>query len=134
MKYAYYPGCTMKSSYSHVEKSILRLAEYLGVELEEVEDWNCCGAAEIVNVNEEASLLLPARVLALAAKISDRVLVPCTECLYNLRRTVYFFDKHPEAREKIAGVLAKRGLELKPLEIRHPIDMVLRDIGVDRIK
>ncbi len=134
MKYAYYPGCTMKTSYPHVEKSILRLAEYLGIELEEIEDWNCCGAAEVVNINEEASLLLPARVLALAARISDKVLVPCTECLYNLRRTVYFFEKHPEVREKITGVLAAKGLEWKPLHILHPVDMVVRDIGLEKIK
>ncbi len=134
MKYAYYPGCTMKTSYPHVEKSILALAKHLGVNLQEIEDWNCCGAAEVVNISMEASLILPARVLSLASRISDKVLVPCTECLYNLKRTLITLEERPSLREKIVGALEKKGLKWKPVKIYHPIDMVIKDIGVEKIK
>ena len=44
MKYLYFPGCSLKSTGKPYEESILSVFRVLDVEIEELKDWNCCGA------------------------------------------------------------------------------------------
>lgn len=44
-KYTYYPGCSSQGSASHLDKSLRAIAPEIGIELEELDDWNCCGAS-----------------------------------------------------------------------------------------
>ena len=43
MKLAYYPGCTLKSNAKNFEDSAISSLKELGVELDELTKWNCCG-------------------------------------------------------------------------------------------
>ena len=43
MKYSYYPGCTLRTKARELDKYARESAKVLGFELEEVEDWQCCG-------------------------------------------------------------------------------------------
>ena len=43
-KVAYYPGCALEGSAHAYDRSTKALGKALGLELEEVKDWNCCGA------------------------------------------------------------------------------------------
>jgi len=134
MKYAYYPGCTLRASYPHVDMSLKSVFRVLGVELVEIDDWNCCGSTAVENINEAVSLALSARNICLAAKISDTMLTPCTECLLQQRRVLYIMEQYPKVREKVLKVLEKVGLEWKPVKVVHPLEIVVNDIGLDKVK
>ena len=83
MKTGFYPGCSLKGSSREYAESTLALARALEMPLQEIDDWNCCGASSAHAVDKELALALPARVLALAAEQGfDEVVVPCAAC-YN---------------------------------------------------
>ena len=44
MKYAYYPGCSLESTSWDFDRSTRAVLGALGVELEEISDWACCGS------------------------------------------------------------------------------------------
>lgn len=85
MKVSYYPGCSLESTARDYEESIEAVAGSLGVELEEIHDWNCCGATAAHSVNEHLGLTLPARNLVLAERQGRDVIVPCALCFNRLK-------------------------------------------------
>ena len=68
MKYSYFPGCSLKGLGRAYEESLLPVMQHLGVELEELDDWNCCGATAYMSVDEAKACVLAARNLAMAEK------------------------------------------------------------------
>jgi len=85
VKIGYYPGCALHGTAWEYDQSIRKTCEVLGVELEELKDWNCCGASSAHILNEKLSVLLPARNLALAEKDGLDLLVPCAACFNRLK-------------------------------------------------
>lgn len=86
MKFAYYPGCSAKGSSADYEKSTQAVCAALGMRLEEIPDWNCCGSTPAHAVDTELSAALCARNLDIAARQEAEVLLtPCPSCLSNLR-------------------------------------------------
>jgi len=85
MKIGYYPGCSLQGSGRAYSESLFAVAEKCGIELEEIKDWNCCGASAAHSLNHDLSVALPARTLALAEKqFLDQILVPCAACFGRL--------------------------------------------------
>ena len=80
MKYAYFPGCSLKGLGRAYEESFLAVCEVLDIEIEEIDDWNCCGATAYMAVNEDNAFTLAARNLAIAANGAEAVVAPCAGC------------------------------------------------------
>jgi len=79
MKYAYYPGCSLKGTGRAYEESLLPVLKALEVETEELEDWNCCGATAHFAVDEAKACVMASRNLALAEKAGHREMIaPCS--------------------------------------------------------
>ena len=88
MKIGFYPGCSLTGSSREYNESLLAIAKEAGIELCEINDWNCCGATAAHNLNKELSLSLPARNLALAEfEEMDELVVPCAACFNRLVMT-----------------------------------------------
>ena len=85
MKVSYYPGCSLEHSAKDYEESIEAVADLLDVQLEEVPDWNCCGATAAHSINENLALALPARNLVHAEAQGHDVVVPCALCFNRLK-------------------------------------------------
>ncbi|MHC5048940.1 MAG: heterodisulfide reductase-related iron-sulfur binding cluster, partial [Planctomycetota bacterium] len=68
MKYLYYPGCSLKGTGRAYEESLLAVFETLGLPLEELGQWNCCGATAYMAIDELQAFALAARNLALASE------------------------------------------------------------------
>ena len=65
MRYLFYPGCSPEGSALEYRSSTLAVLASLGVEVEEVEDWTCCGASAAPAVSDLLGVVLPARNMAL---------------------------------------------------------------------
>jgi len=65
---AYFPGCSLRATGVAYEESLLTLFRLLDLPLEELRDWNCCGATSYMSIDEESAFQLSARNLALAHK------------------------------------------------------------------
>lgn len=86
MKVTYYPGCSLQGTARDYAESIHGVCAALDIELEEIPDWNCCGATSAHSVNHQASIGLAARTLNLAAGLPHRdMLVPCPMCFNRLK-------------------------------------------------
>jgi heterodisulfide reductase subunit B2 len=97
-----YPGCSLKGSSREYTESVLAVAKACGIELVEIEDWNCCGATAAHNLNKELSLALPARILSLAEQQGMKeIVVPCAACYSRLTVTKHEIGEHPELNESI---------------------------------
>src|SRR5208337_555000 len=92
MKIGYYPGCALHGSSNDYEQSLRACLGALGVELQEVNDWICCGATAAHSLNHKLAMALPARNLALAERDGLRQLfAPCPLCsmqLLNVQKAI----------------------------------------------
>lgn len=105
MKIAYYPGCSAKGSSADYEKSTQAVAVMLGVKLEEIPGWNCCGSTPAHAVDTELSAALCVRNLDLAAQAgANQVATPCPSCLSNLRHAAKRME-NPEFRARVTELL-----------------------------
>ena len=66
MKFAYYPGCSAKSSCAELNEAMHNVAPKLDLQLLEIESATCTGAREIRAVDPIGFLALNVRILALA--------------------------------------------------------------------
>ncbi|MEW6658868.1 MAG: CoB--CoM heterodisulfide reductase iron-sulfur subunit B family protein [Thermodesulfobacteriota bacterium] len=85
MKVSYYPGCSLENTAIDYAASIAGVTPLLDVELEEIKDWNCCGATAAHSINQELALALPARNLMTAEKMGRDVVAPCALCFNRLK-------------------------------------------------
>jgi len=134
MRYTYYPGCSLHATGVAYEKSMRVVFDKLGAELTELDDWNCCGATAYMSVKKTVAYSISARNLALAQAAGDDIVAPCSACYYVLRRTRKKLTELPELREKVTTALAEAGLEPDlTLPVRHPLEVLLHDVGIDKI-
>ncbi len=133
--YAYYPGCSLETAASPYDKSVREVFKALGINLHEIEDWNCCGATMYMSVNNTVAYSISARNLAIARKMGMDVCAPCSSCFTILQKTNRYIDWDPKEREKINQALAAANLVYdKPVAVRHPLDILVNEIGLDTIK
>lgn len=134
--YLYFPGCSLKGTGIAYEESLLTLFRMLDLELEELADWNCCGATSYMSIDEESAFMLSARNLSLARRAGGRDLVaPCSACYLVLRKTQDYVSRYPELRERVAESL--RGANLPMMDgvtTRHPLEVLFTDVGAGRIR
>ena len=81
-KVAYYPGCALEGSGHAYNRSTKAVGKALGLDLVEVENWNCCGAMEVKNIDPKLQTYLSSRVMSIAANDMgfDTVMAPCNGC------------------------------------------------------
>jgi heterodisulfide reductase subunit B len=129
----------METSASAYYDSLMAISEPLGLELEEIHDWNCCGATEYVGISLTPAYALISRNLALAARQSDgtsTVVAPCSACYLNLAKADHFMTERPLLEERVNEALAAGGLHYIPgsLKIRHLLDVIINDVGLDTVR
>ena len=134
MKYTYYPGCSVKATANLYQESIDAIAPTLGLELEELDDWNCCGATAYMSVRELMSFAISARNLALAEKHHRDLVTPCSACYLVLNKTNHYFEDYPDMRKKLGQALEAGGLSYSGnINVRHILDVIINDLGIEKI-
>lgn len=134
MRYSYYPGCSLHATGVSYDKSTRAVFEKLGVELVELEDWNCCGATSYTSVKKTVAYAIAARNLALAERTGDDVVAPCSACYYVLNKTIKRMTDMPELHEQVNTALAEADLEVNmTVPVRKPLDVLINDVGIEQI-
>jgi heterodisulfide reductase subunit B len=133
--YAYYPGCSLETMAASYHISAVETAHKLGVELKEIEDWNCCGATAYSHIDELLAQVLCARNLALAEKDGLSVVAPCSGCYKNLHFANVHMQEDPDLREHMNFALEEDDLHYSGnLNVHHLMDMFVDGVGLDVIK
>lgn len=121
-KYAYYPGCSLHSTGAEYDISFRVVCEELGIAIEEIKDWVCCGTSPAHCTSRLLSLALPYENLRQAKNmgLSD-VVAPCASCFARLKTAVYEANEDPKIAEQISRAIDAPLPEsmnvLSPLEI-----------------
>jgi heterodisulfide reductase subunit B2 len=137
--YLLYPGCSMEASARAYDDSLNAIAKPLGINLREIEDWNCCGATEYMSVSQMPAYALIARNLALAseqAKGVRELVAPCSACYLNLAKADHAMAEKPAFGARVNEALAAGSLSYVPgsLQIRHLLDVIVYDVGLNTVK
>jgi heterodisulfide reductase subunit B2 len=101
MSPAYFPGCTLSTKAAGYDISGRAVARALGMTLEDLPEWQCCGATFPLATNNSMALIAPTRLLAQAKNAGDHVTTLCAICFHVLRRTQSALQRQPEILERI---------------------------------
>lgn len=133
--YIYYPGCSLKGNSKHYEESILPIFKEVGHPLDELEDWNCCGATAYFSVDDTMAAAICGRNLALAEKAEKDIIAPCAGCYLTLKKSNKFLASRTEKAQKILAALEKAGCRYDgKVDVKHPLEVLSQDEILDRIK
>ncbi|MBS3784202.1 MAG: CoB--CoM heterodisulfide reductase iron-sulfur subunit B family protein [Anaerolineae bacterium] len=131
-KYTYYPGCTSETTAVEFGRSTEAVCEALGVELIELDDWNCCGASSAHTLDHELALALPGRNVALAQEGGLDMVIPCPACYQHCRDADIKMREDQAWREKMERILDFRYQgEARP---RHLLEVLSNDLDEDELQ
>lgn len=138
-KVAYYPGCALEGTGHSYNRSTKAVGKELGLELEEVKNWNCCGAMEVKNIDPKIQTYLSSRVMSIAANEMgyDTVMAPCNGCYHNLKKAEYDLTNDPASVEVVGKLSEKAGhetYEAGQVETIHALDWIKDSLGEDGIR
>jgi len=137
VKYFLYWGCSLEGSGANFLVSLKPVCNSLGIEFEEIEDWNCCGASvSYAGANDLAVKVLNTRNLALAeAKADYDIIAPCSSCYIQMVKVNHEIQEDPDLFKQVNEILSDGNLSYKGgIKVRHIQDVLYNDIGIDKIK
>jgi heterodisulfide reductase subunit B len=132
-KYAYFPGCSLEKLASSYHKSTLETTRAFDIELQELDDWNCCGATTYFHVDQLLAHSLVSRNLALAEKMGLDMVAPCSACYKNSFFTNQLLKEDEDLAEHINFALEEDDLQFKgTINVYHLIE-IFAEIGPEAI-
>lgn len=132
MRYSLYPGCTLKTKAKVFEETALEAAGALGLEMVELEEWQCCGAVYPLAKDEYFPLLSPVRSLAAAGERGEKLVTLCAACHHVFKRANHAIKGDREAREKVTGYLEVD--YAGDVEVVHYLEVLKNEVGFDQIR
>lgn len=103
---AYFPGCSLHGTAVEYDESLMEIAKSVGLQLEEINDWNCCGATAAHSLNSLLGVALPARNLAIAERDGfDDMLVPCAACFSRLAHARHEIKYDEKYKSKVPEII-----------------------------
>lgn len=132
MKYAYYPGCSADSTARDLYKATLAVARALGIDLVEPEGWTCCGSTMAHQTNPELSVALAAANLLKVKKTGLEMVVSCASCYSRMKIANAEIAAGADIRKATAAALGEDYDGSVP--VHHFLEIVLKDVGLDRFR
>lgn len=109
MKLSYYPGCSIHATSKEYEQSAEKILNKLGFELEEIKDWNCCGAVEAQAMNHFLSVALPARTFTIPLPDnSNQIIMLCNACFQSHAKSLDELKRNSNIKQKIEEILGRK--------------------------
>ncbi|KPJ90623.1 MAG: heterodisulfide reductase, partial [Gammaproteobacteria bacterium SG8_11] len=138
-EYSFYPGCSSQTgaSASNMQVSVDSMCETLDIKLNQIPDWNCCGAS--IGYGEGGELprmALSARNLALSEQhnAGQDVVATCAACWLATRETRDRLLEDEELMKETNEALSAAGLKVEANQkIRHMVEVLIEDFGYDEL-
>jgi heterodisulfide reductase subunit B len=135
---AYYPGCALEGTAHAYNRSTTQVGKALGLQLDEVPNWNCCGAMEVKNIDPRLQTYLSSRVMSIAANEmrAQVVMAPCNGCYHNLKKAEHDLAKDQPSREVVERLSKKAGhatYQAGQVETIHALDWIKHGIGGEEL-
>ena len=134
MKVSYFPGCTLKNKAKDLDLYTYRSAEALGVTLEEIENWQCCGGVFTTAATEVATKLSSVRALKEAADKGQPLVTVCSACHNVIKQTNHAMQTNAEFASKVNRYMAADGGYNGEAEVYHYLELLRDVVGFDKVK
>ncbi|OPY08055.1 MAG: succinate dehydrogenase/fumarate reductase iron-sulfur subunit [Syntrophus sp. PtaB.Bin001] len=132
MKYAYFPGCSADSTARDLYSSTVAVARALGIEMIEPEGWSCCGSTMAHQTNPDLSAALAAASLLKVRKMGLDMVVSCASCYSRMKIANAEIASSPKTRKAVAQALGED--YDGSVRVRHFLEIVLEDVGLDKLR
>ena len=132
LKYAFYPGCAGGTTAGEYNASAVSVCASLGIELEEIRGWNCCGASSAHSVNHELSLSLTGRNLAIAEKDALPMAAICPACYVRMKDTYASVKNGLLSKDEMSGLIDMPYSASH--DVRHILDIIANEAGLEAVK
>ena len=133
MKVSYYPGCTLKTKAKELDKYGRRAAEALGITLEEIENWQCCGGAFTSSSDEIATKLSSVRALAAAKEKGQDLITLCSACHNVVKRTNDAMANNADFAMKANNYMKLDTPYNGETKVLHYLEMLRDTVGFDNL-
>ena len=133
MQVGYYPGCSLESSAKEFDLSLRAIFKEMETTLQEIPDWNCCGASPAHSLNEELGMALPYRNLVKADDAGLKTVVsPCPACYSHMKHIHEKVEQEPSLAERLRKIVGKE--YQGRVKSKHLLDFIKEDIGLEHLK
>ena len=134
MKYAFYPGCVSQGGAPELYPAAKLICEKLGIDLEEIRAWTCCGAGVMQEKNQLFGDTLNARMFAKAERQGLTIMTICSTCQGVMAQANKRMLGDPDYLAQINGYLAEEGLEYQgTAQVKHLLWILIEDYGLDNL-
>lgn len=134
MKISYYPGCTLKTKAKNLDRAAVASLEALGVEVEEIERWNCCGAVHSLTADDLIHQVGPVRNLVRAKEQgADKLVTLCSMCYNTLARANQIMKNDEVKRDTINRFMDEEIDYAGEVEVVHYLSFLKEEIGWEKI-
>ncbi len=134
MKVSYYPGCTLKTKAKNLDFYLRKCAEVLGVEVEEIENWQCCGGVFTTSSDEIATKLSSVRALMEARDKGQKLLTVCSACHNVIKQTNYQIKSDKDFALRANNYLQPETPYEGEAEVIHFLELLRDVVGFDAIR
>ncbi|MBR2080740.1 MAG: CoB--CoM heterodisulfide reductase iron-sulfur subunit B family protein [Oscillospiraceae bacterium] len=134
MKVAYFPGCTLKNKAKELDLYARKSAEALGVTLEEIENWQCCGGVFTTAKDEIATKLSSVRALKDAHRKEQPLVTVCSACHNVIKQTNHAMQTDAEFSDKVSRYMDEEDAYLGETKVYHYLEMLRDLVGFDALK
>ena len=134
MKYSYYPGCTLRNKAKDLDRYARACAEVLGFQLEELEDWQCCGGVYPLGSDEIASKLPSVRALNAAKEKGQPLAAVCSACYHVLKRVNDDMANVPDIQSRANNYMALEEPYQGQTQVLHYLEILRDKVGFDVLK
>ena len=134
MKYSYYPGCTLRTKAKDLDAYARASASALGFELEEVEQWQCCGGVYPLGSDEIASKLSSVRTLNAAKEKGQDLVTLCSACHHVIKRVNDDMKNVVDIRTRANNYMQLEEPYAGETEVLHFLEVLRDKVGFDQLK
>ena len=134
MKYSYYPGCTLKNKAKDLDAYARASAAVLGFELEEIENWQCCGGVYPLGTDEIATKLSSVRALNQAKEKEQDLVTVCSACHHVIKRVNDDMKNVEDIRTKANNYMQLDEPYAGETKVLHYLEVLRDRVGFDKIK
>lgn len=131
MIFSYYPGCTLKTKAKDLDRYARKSAEYLGVTLEELPEWQCCGASYPMARDEIATKLSSVRALMSAKELDHDLVTVCSACHNVIKQVNNDMKNGGNTAKKVNNYLNPEVEYNGETNVIHYLEMLRDKIGFD---
>jgi len=130
MSLAYYPGCTLKTKARNLEEPAIASMEVLGLKLEEIPRWNCCGAVYSLAEDDLIHQVAPVRnLIRVKEQGKNELATLCAFCLNTLKRANLSMKENAEKRDTLNSFMNEEIDYSGEVKVVHLLEVLRDEIG-----